>query len=182
MTAEKPHAKAAIMERINTRWDELQGLLATLTAAQWDEALGDGWSAKAHLAHLDAWERSLLALLDGSSRNQAMGIEDSLWQQEEALDKVNRVIAERAQARALEDVVDDSNSTHREIVGVLARMTDEDFVRPYSYYQPHDKEPNENPVVGWVNGDTWEHYEEHIGWLREAGIGQAPGEAVRPPS
>ena len=37
----------------------------------------DGWTVKDHLDHIAAWEKSLIALLDGSNRAAAMGISAS---------------------------------------------------------------------------------------------------------
>jgi hypothetical protein len=44
-------------------------------------------------------------------------------------------------------------------------MTDEDLQRPYSHYQPNDPPHNPAPVLGWITGNTNEHYEEHSSWL-----------------
>ena len=34
----------------------------------------DGWAVKDHLAHIAAWEQSLIGLLDGRNRLAAMGV------------------------------------------------------------------------------------------------------------
>ena len=57
----------------------------------------------------------------------------------------------------------------RELVMLLNSMTQADLEMPYSHYQPDDLPYNGNPVGGWVHGNTWDHYNEHIGWL-EAGL------------
>jgi hypothetical protein len=166
MAGAEPRNKAQMMDRITSRWDELQALLASLTPSQWGQPLGDGWSAKAHVAHLEAWERSLILLLSGGRRDSAMNVDSALWATEGGMDKVNAILARRAEARPLESVLQLSNDTHAEIVRILEGMSDDDLAKPYSHYQPDDPPNNANPVYGWVNGNTWGHYEEHIGWLR----------------
>jgi hypothetical protein len=162
----EPRSKAQMMDRTTARWDELQALLGALTPDQWEQPLGDGWSAKAHLAHLEAWERSLILLLSGGQRDSAMDVDSALWATEGGMDKVNAILTARAEARPLDAVRAASDVTHAEIVGILEGMSDEDLAKPYSHYQPNDPPYNASPVYGWVNGNTWGHYEEHIGWLR----------------
>ena len=43
-------------------------------------------------------------------------------------------------------------------------MSDADLRKPYSHFQPKDPE-KKGPVIGWVAGNTYEHYAEHIGWI-----------------
>ena len=51
------------------------------------------------------------------------------------------------------------------LVAVLGGLSDDDLQKPYSHYQPTD--PDERrPVVGWVAGNTYEHYAEHIDWIK----------------
>jgi hypothetical protein len=48
----------------------------------------------------------------------------------------------------------------------LRGMTIEALNRPYSYYQPHEaRDDADKPFLRWVVGDTYEHYDEHCGWI-----------------
>lgn len=174
MAEDGPETKARLMERVSSRWDELQRLLAALAPTDWDKALGDGWRIRDHIAHLTAWERSLLALIRGESRPAVFGLTQA---EEDALgiDGVNARIVANASELAISVVREQSDVAHAEVVSLVETMSDEDLARPYSHYQPDHALPyNAAPVVRWVSGDTWEHYDEHIGWLREAGVGQQP--------
>jgi len=174
MAEDGPESKAELIARIVSRWDELQQLLAALKPAEWEQVLGDGWRVRDHVAHLTAWERSLLALIRGESRPAVFGLtqaeEDSL-----GIDGVNARIVANAAGLPTAAVREESGVTHADVVALIETMSDEDLGKAYSHYQPDDVPYNAAAVLGWVNGDTWEHYEEHIGWLREAGIGQSPG-------
>ena len=159
-----PVAKADIIALIRARWEALQALVRSLSAADMEQPLGDGWSAKVHLAHIAAWERSLAALLRGQDRATAMGVAAAVWATDD-VDAMNQMIAEGAAAQPLDVVLADANQTHAHVVALLDAMSQADFELPYAHYQPADPEVNPAPVVGWVHGDTWEHYDEHIGWL-----------------
>ena len=80
-------------------------------------------------------------------------------------------MAERSVTRPLPEVVAESQATHGELMALLNSMSQEDLEKPYSHYQPDVPPPNAAPVGGWVHGNTWDHYNEHIGWL-EAGLKQ----------
>lgn len=158
--------RSELLSAIEERWSRLQKLLSNLNAAEIERPLADGWTPKQHVAHLTAWERSLLALLRKPQRSQAMGLPVYLWDSADE-EKINAFIAEEAAARPLETVGGESTATHGELVRLLESMTPDEFELPYSSYQPFDPEPNARPVIGWVRGNTWEHYEEHIGWLEQ---------------
>ena len=163
-----PVAKADIIALIRARWEALQALIRSLSPADMEQPLGDGWSAKVHLAHITAWEVSLAALLRKQDRAAAMGVAAAVWATDD-VDAINQAIAEGAAAQPLDAVLADASQTHVGVVALLDAMSQEELERPYAHYQPLDPVPNSTPVVGWVHGDTWEHYDEHIGWL-EAGL------------
>ena len=166
--SDAPVAKPDILALIRARWEVLQTLVRSLSPADLEQPLGDGWSAKVHLAHIAAWEVSLAALLQKQDRAAAMGVAAAVWATDD-VDAINQAIAERAAAQPVDSVLAAANQSHTDVVALLAAMSQEDFERPYAHYQPADSEVNPAPVVGWVHGDTWEHYDEHIGWL-EGGL------------
>jgi hypothetical protein len=165
---DEPTTKAELLARIDERWAALQALIAPLSPQQLEKPLGDGWSPKVHLAHLAAWERSLTALLLKEDRPSAMGIPADIWAGHDT-DALNDVIARHAAPQPLFEVAQASSATHAELLDVLNDLSQEDLERPYSHYQPNDPPYNASPVIGWVHGNTWDHYNEHIGWL-EAGL------------
>jgi hypothetical protein len=50
-------------------------------------------------------------------------------------------------------------------MAALGKLDDADLEKPYSHYQPGDPD-EKRPVVGWVAGNTYEHYAEHTNWIR----------------
>lgn len=169
MTA--PTTKPELMATIAERWSDLQSLVSALSSGELERPLGDGWSAKVHLAHIAAWERSLMGLLRKQDRGEAAGLPPDVWAGHDT-DQMNAFIAERAAPRPLEDVLTESSATHGELMALLESLSQEDLQKPYSDYQPQDPRYNAEPVVGWVHGNTFYHYDEHIGWLK-AGLASA---------
>jgi len=165
---DEPTTKPELLGLIDERWSVLQQLLGELSDTEMERPLGDSWSAKVHLGHLAAWERSLMGLLRKQNRGDAMGVPREIWDAHE-LDGTNGYLARATEVKSLTIVRSESDATHGELVMLLNSMTQADLEMPYSHYQPDDLPYNGNPVGGWVHGNTWDHYNEHIGWL-EAGL------------
>ena len=44
----------------------------------------------------------------------------------------------------------------------LHALTDADLLKTYSHYQPDEPgEDSGSPIVGWITGNTYYHYDEH---------------------
>ena len=56
--------------------------------------------------------------------------------------------------------------SHGALMAGLGKLSDADLKQPYSHFQPGDPD-EERPVIGWVAGNTYEHYAEHIGWINQ---------------
>lgn len=154
-----------LLRRIESRWTKLQDLLGALTPGDWERPLGDGWPVKVHVEHLAAWERSALGILEKRSRAEAMNIPAELWEAHDT-DAINQFMAERAMLMPAEACREDLERSHARLVTALGSLTEADLLLPYSHYQP-DAADVANPVVGWVVGNTFGHYDEHIEWLEQ---------------
>ena len=154
------------MNLVAEKRSELEKLVSDFPAELREQPGSAGWTLKDHLAHVAAWEKSLLALLGGEDRAAAVGLVRSEYQGLDT-DGVNERIYQQHRERPFDEVIADYQATHRRVIDALNGMDDAALALPYSRYQPDDPPQNPNPVVGWVDGNTWEHYEEHIGWLRK---------------
>lgn len=157
--------KAELMARIDRSWARL----AEIADREGDARLtapggADGWSVKDHLAHVATWERSLLALLAGHSRAAAVGVDEATNDAADT-DRRNALIYERNRDRPLSDVLAFFRQSHADVLAALAPLSDDDLFQPYSHYQPEDLPANPNPVIGWIAGNTFGHYDEHLGWI-----------------
>ncbi len=158
--------QADLLRRIRDSRAALEQMVARLGEVQLTTPGLDGWSVKDHLAHVAAWEESLLALLEGRDRNAAIGIDPSSAESaNHDVDALNAIIQRRSRERSLADVLATFRETHGRVLAMLAKLTDADLLRPYSHYQPNVEPRDPRPVIGWIDGNTWEHYDEHSTWI-----------------
>jgi hypothetical protein len=123
-----------------------------------------GWSVKDHLAHLAAWERGIVALLNRQPRWPAMGLDEETVNRLDE-DGVNAALDQLNKGRALADVLADFEQAHRDMMAVLGRLSFDDLLKPYSEYAPGSD--GRNPVLGSIIGNTSYHYDEHRPWIQE---------------
>ena len=161
-----PLYKAVVLHRADQVWATLEQIVSGLSESQLTTVRdSQGWSIKDHLAHLMVWEQSLLALLQGRSRDQALGLDESAYHRME-VDDVNQIIYQRHQDRTLDDVLAASRRSRHELRAAIDALSDHDLLKPYSYYQPNKPLEQDGPVVLWIIGNTYGHYEDHITWIQ----------------
>lgn len=170
-----PRSKTELMERLDAAWSALQEIVGSATEDDLS-APGDdeGWSVKDHLAHLAIWERSAMAVLRGEPRHEAMGVDRATYEADD-VDRINAAVQETFRDRSLADVRAFADETHRAMVDTLKPLTYDDLLRPYAHYQPGAPDITD-PTLGWVVGNTYEHYDEHRGWI-EAVLAAVRGDA-----
>jgi hypothetical protein len=156
----------SVVEPIEKAWHELNALVESLGPEDLAVKGSDGWAVKDHLDHIAAWEKSLIALLEGVNRAAAMGVTASANDETDAInDEIWKLHRDESPQQALGYFRD----THAELISLLGRMSDADLQLPYNHYQPNDpRDPDDNrPALDWVAGNTWEHYAEHIEWINQ---------------
>jgi uncharacterized damage-inducible protein DinB len=153
----------AELPRIEAAWSDLTGLVNQVEeAGGLSQAGEDDWTVKDHLAHIAAWEHSLLALIQGHDRESAMG----LTEVPEGIDNVNEAIRRLHETDTAGEALGYFRDSHAQLVAALGELSDADLQQPYSLYQRSDPD-EKRPVVGWVAGNTYEHYAEHINWINQ---------------
>ncbi|MFN8374502.1 MAG: ClbS/DfsB family four-helix bundle protein [Anaerolineae bacterium] len=155
--------KAQLLANIQQGWDALHGYLSTLTVEQLTTPTdAAGWTAKDHLIHLAVWEESLLPLLEGKARYEVLGIDKAMWERHD-YDEINAVIQARYKGMALAAVKQTLSEVHQRVLAKVGTLSEEDLHRPYNYYQPESS--TEYAIIGWIIGNTYEHYADHRGWM-----------------
>jgi hypothetical protein len=126
----------------------------------------EGWSVKDHLAHLAAWENGMTALLKREPRYPAMGV--TLEQaQANAMDDLNQVMYRQHKDRSLAEVRALFDKAHNDLRDAVAGLQNADLHRTYSHFQPDEPgEDDGTPIVGYLVGNSFGHYEEHIPWIK----------------
>ncbi|MBL8153614.1 MAG: ClbS/DfsB family four-helix bundle protein [Anaerolineae bacterium] len=152
-----------LLSRIDASWTRLQDYLASVSPERLtgpkDAA---GWSVADHLYHIAAWSDSVLALLNGQSRAAAVGLDEATWAN--GVEVINAALQVHSREMPLDAVLAALNQSHAQMVAKLKTLTDADLQRPYRYFLPNSD--REQPVINWIAGDSYEHYDEHLPWIR----------------
>ena len=153
-----------LLRRMNTGWDELQAFISTLTPEQLTTPTdAAGWTAKDHLMHLAVWEDGMYALFSGQGRHKGMNVDQALWESGD-IEGVNAVIQQQHKDKSLQDVLNHLHAVHERMIAKIESLEDDDLKRAYKSYDSNSTA--DDPVIWWVVGNTYGHYEEHIPWIK----------------
>jgi hypothetical protein len=148
--------------------EALEKVIAPLSDAQLTAPGKEGWSIKDHLMHIAVWEQGIVALLNQQSRYGAMGLSRDEWRMEypDFDQRTNALIHERTKSRSLAEVRAAFRDSHRQMLEVLGRLTDDDLSKPYWHYAAEEPHDDTRPVYEWIAGNTYAHYAEHREWIQ----------------
>ncbi len=167
MSEQRRIGKTELLAEIDRDWAALQDALSRLTPEQLTELRDpQGWSAKDHLTHLAAWERSVVYFLEGKPRHEALGVDQATYERE--TDTINAVVQQRTADLSLDEALTDLSNVHARMLTLLEPLGDDDLFKPYSAFLPD--EPGEGdgpPAVEVISGNSAEHFREHLEWIRE---------------
>ncbi|HZS32788.1 MAG TPA: DinB family protein [Methylomirabilota bacterium] len=150
-----------VLARVDEAWATLERTVRELTPAELatirDPA---GWAVKDHLLHLAAWERVLVGRLDGRPDHETLGLEPGLVAGDDE-DAINDAIFRRQRDAAPGDVLESVRATHAAMRARLAALRD-GAGAPGGAARAIAP-----PAADWIEGNTWAHYLQHLGWIRE---------------
>ncbi|MGB2696186.1 MAG: DinB family protein [Dehalococcoidia bacterium] len=162
-----PRDKDELLQRIQRSRAALEQTISQLSDAQLvAPGPSEGWSARDHLAHLTIWEQGLAALLQGHPRYTTMGLDEQTYLNTDEVG-LNEIIYQHNKDRSLTEVLAAFQQAHQQVLAALAGLTDADLFLTYSHDQPD--EPGEDsgaPILGWIAGNTYDHYAEHQAWIQ----------------
>ena len=108
------------MARVDAGWTELVDLVNQVQDAGGLTQVGaDGWTVKDHVAHVAAWENSLLALLEGHDRSSAMGVSETV----EGIDNVNEAVRKLHESDTAEEAFGYFRDSHAQLVAALEKLS-----------------------------------------------------------
>ena len=145
--------KAELLESISTTRAQLTSKFSRLTPNQlvWPGSMDD-WSVKDILAHLVDWEQRFIGWYRAGQRGEmpetpAPGFS---WRE---LPKLNQEGYERHKDDTLEDVLEDFQKSHQEIVELVEGMSETEIftVKYYPW-------TGESPLLIWIAANTSSHY------------------------
>jgi hypothetical protein len=157
--------KADLIAGINRAWSNLERTIAGSDEEALTTPGGDRWSVKDHLAHVESWERYLLALLERRSPSTAIGI-DLATLRSTADDPLNELLIEPTREQPLSQVLADLRRTHERLLAAIAALPEDDLERLAADYQPEELAADTDSIGGWIAHLCDEHLRDHVGWIQ----------------
>ena len=158
--------RRAMMADIQSGHDRLAAYLDTLDeSALTTPTDAAGWTANDHVMHLAVWADSMIAVIDGKPRWEAMGVSRDVWVTlAEGYDAVNEAIRRLHAGRPSAEVRRAFEDAHHALVARVEALSTDELALPYSHYQPWAVGRDE-PLYGYIVGNTVAHYDAHRGYI-----------------
>jgi hypothetical protein len=176
MSEKEPANKAEFLPDLARAWAELQETLDGFSEEQMTERTDQvGWTVKDHLGHLVSWEEGIIALLRHEPRWEAMGVTTALAEtrlEAKTEDELNQHMRDQMQTLSLAEIRERLRRANEALKSQVESMRAEDLLKGYSHFAPDEPgEETGRPVLGWVVGNSSEHYREHLPWIKEIAAG-----------
>jgi Protein of unknown function (DUF1706). len=151
-----PKDKPELMSAIEREWKLLMDMAEKLTDKQMTTPDQGGWSPKDNLAHLSEWMKVLMGYhMDHRPSHEVLGVSTEAVKDWD-FNIINALLFERNRNRSRQDVLVELKQVYEQLTAKLESMTFEDFMKPR-----HADDPEKRPLLGWILGDTTEHFSEH---------------------
>jgi uncharacterized protein (TIGR03083 family) len=151
-----PQNKAELLRRIDDEWAALERLIESLTEEQMSKPDASGWTIKDNLAHIAIWEEFMrLHHLHNLPAHEVLDIDEGMYERGDE-DEMNDIFWQRSKNRSASDVLFELRQVHEQMLVDLAQMSFADLMK-----QHYPDDPEASPVLCWVIGNTYEHYQEH---------------------
>jgi len=151
-----PKNKAEVMSLIEREWSALMDVVEQLSPKQMLTPDEGAWTPKDNLAHLTVWMNILLGYhMDQHPAHEVADVTlemASNWDFQE----MNAIFFERYRDQSIEQVLDELKETYKKVHARLEAMSFEDLMRPR-----RADDPEKQPILNWILGNTSEHFEEH---------------------
>ena len=142
--------RAILLQTIEAGRDRLDAVLAALPDEAMAERIDDAWTRKDVLAHLEAWERRVVDLLEGlrAGREPDDRVET---------DELNARFHAADRDRPLADVRASERTAYLRVRAAIEGASDEEL-----FEGGHFAWTEGDPLADWFRGNTDEHYDEHL--------------------
>ncbi len=112
--------------------------------------LHDGWSVKDVLGHLGFWEARTVSRFQ---QLRAGGTPEPI----KDMDALNALALVDTRKHSLDEVRRREQEAYGQLLDLVQQASADELFKP-AYFAG----ANGNAFVGWIAGNTWEHYEEHL--------------------
>jgi hypothetical protein len=160
--------KAAMVAEMKISFNNTIEYLYSLTPEQWTDPEDEvGWTVKDHVSHLTVWAASIIAVIEKQPRWEGMGVSKEVWDANLGdYDAFNQVLRQLNQEDSYQQVMADFISAHEGLLALVVEMSMEDLSRPFSDFQPWFESATD-PLYGYVQGNSSEHYDLHLGYIQK---------------
>lgn len=158
--------KSELLTRMRAGWAEVEASYGQLSPEQ-QSTLKDaaGWTPKDHLGHLGTWLWVALARVDGSEEASIFGMDDgtyaTTWAEPNGIDALNAAAVRLQRGKSYQTLLNETRALHRQLVGAVQALSEAQLDR-----LPFPDEPDRGRLVDQVAGNSYEHYQEHVAYLR----------------
>ena len=151
--------KDELIRKIEGEWDNLQGALDGLTEEQMHQTgvVGE-WSIKDILAHITAWQTRLITALFKVEK----GFTPDTTEGGQTVDQMNEKFYREMKDRSFDQVWDDLDASYHQLLSRLEGWKEKDLFDPKRFNWMKGQ-----PFVGYIAGDSYEHYAEHAVQIRK---------------
>ena len=153
-------------QKIAAAWAALGAYLDGLSDVQQTDLRDTaGWSVKDHIAHLTAWEKSVVLLFEGQPRYATLGVDEALYTSER-IDEINTRIQQRWAGADLAAVRERFARVHAQMCALLDDLTDVELNQTMELRFPWFSTGDERKLAAVISGNTDYHFLEHLGWMQ----------------
>jgi hypothetical protein len=141
--------RTTLVDAIETGRRDLEQILAGFRDSDMGDRIDETWTRKDVVAHFEAWERRVVALLE-QLRNGAPSEPDV------ETDELNERYRDRDRDRSLADVRAGEREAYDRLLAAIDGATDEEL-----FDGGHFAWTEGAPLAEWFRGNSDEHYDEH---------------------
>jgi len=149
-------SRTTLLGAIAAGRDRLDAALANLPDAAMLDRIDEVWTRKDVLAHLEAWERRVVANL---VTLRAGDVPDGSVE----TDALNERFLRRDCDRSLDDIRTGERVAYQAVLAAIEQASDEEL-----FDGQHFGWTEGDPLADWFRGNTNEHFDEHLEQLTRA--------------
>src|SRR5262249_40042895 len=116
-----PKTKAELLERIRSARAALEQKLHGLSDAALSAPGPEGWAVKDHLAHLAAWQRKVLANMEGRQSWEVLGVPEAVYKGGDWV-QINEYVRAPDKDRPASEIVAEFQRAHADITQRIAAL------------------------------------------------------------
>jgi hypothetical protein len=152
-----------ILRSERTQWEDLLSEVG-ISRMELTGAAGE-WSVKDIVAHISAYEQGLVEWLRAASCGET--VEFPVLDHPD-LDYRNQLIYSVNRARTLEDVLQEAEEVFRELIQIVASLSEEELLDPdkTAWFVVH-RWKEARPLWRCIADESYNHYKQHVESVRE---------------